>query len=129
MQLSRRRATSFLLPIEGNLVAIGASYHRICLTSIGNRVRAIKSSMPATDGEDEIIYGVVLAETISYIQECCTSEESIPVFKPNALKKYFCKRLVEYGASEGCKYNIHSTRFREKIILELHEHRRRREIL
>ena len=117
---------------EGDLVAIEARYHKNCLTILGNRVRAIKSSKPAADVEYEIIYGVVLAEIVSYIQECCCVEETIPVFKLSALKTLFCKRLVEYGASEEYKSKIHSTRLKEKIIEllpELSEHKKGREIL
>ncbi len=118
---------------EGDLVAIEARYHKNCLTSLGNRVRAIKSSRPASGVEDKIIYGVVLAEIISYIQECCSVEETVPVFKLSALKSLFCKGLVEYFASEDCKNNSkNSTRLKEKIIEqvpELSEHKKGREIL
>lgn len=117
---------------EGDLVAIEARYHKACLTSLGNRVRAFNASQSKVDSEDDIIFGVVLDEIASYIRDCPRTENSVPVFKLSDLKRICCERLQEHGASEEKQTAIHSTRLKEKILEQLpqlSEHKKGREVL
>ena len=84
------------------------------------------------DQEDDIVYGVALAEIIEYIKECAFGVGDVPVFKLSDLRDFFSKRLCEYGASTDSITRGHSTRLKQNIlknILRLCEHKQERGIL
>ncbi len=45
-------------------------YCKSCLASLYNRVRLEEAKKTTKDQEDDIVYGVTLAEIIEYLKEC-----------------------------------------------------------
>ena len=52
------------------MVAMETHYRKSCLASLYNRVRLEEAKKTPKDQEDDIVYGVALAEIIEYIKEC-----------------------------------------------------------
>ena len=97
-----------------------------------NKVRDETSKRSPSDREDDVIYGIALDESINFIQDCSTEDDSIPVFKLSDLKRLFRNRLKEYGASKESIDRVHRTRLKAKILEqlpELNENRKGKEVL
>ena len=96
---------------EGDMIAIDAVYHSICLSSYHNKERSSNKS----DGSnsDNVLKGVALAEVVSYIEEEI-AEKRNQVFKMTDLIKLYTNRLEQLGVVvDTC---VNSTHLKERIL-------------
>lgn len=97
---------------EGDMHALDARYHLSCMTSLSNCVRK-HNAEPKKDGLKNKADSLVLAELVSYIEEC-RSDETLPVFKLSNLRKLYESRLKEKDPSFSGKVN--TTRLKERLM-------------
>ncbi len=96
---------------EGDMIAINAVYHSICLSSYYNKERCSNKS----DGSnsDSVLKGVALAEVVSYIEEEI-AEKRNTVFKMTDLIRLYANRLEQLGIIVDTRVN--STHLKERIL-------------
>eukprot|EP00112_Aurelia_sp_Birch-Aquarium-sp1_P007906 Seg1863.1 transcript_id=Seg1863.1/GoldUCD/mRNA.D3Y31 product="hypothetical protein" protein_id=Seg1863.1/GoldUCD/D3Y31 len=96
---------------EGDMIAIDAVYHSICLSSYYNKERSSNKSHGSDS--DSILKGVALAEVVSYMEEEI-SEKRNTVFKMTDLIRLYTNRLEQLGVIVDTRVN--STHLKERIL-------------
>ena len=80
----------------GDLVALKASYHSSCITSLYKRAETVCKD-EAADTKLQL-EGIALAELITYIEESRESSDSITIFKLVDLANMYTSRMEQLGA-------------------------------
>ena len=114
----------------GDMVAREAKYHKKCLTSLYNRVRAAKTLAEESQSKVDVISAIVLAELVTFIEETAKEEDTAPVFKIADLTKLYTTRMEQLGIV--LETRVRTTRLKERILAhfpDLQEHRKGRDIL
>ncbi len=87
---------------EGDMIAIDAVYHSICLSSYYNKERSSISSNGSSS--DSVLKGVALAEVVSYIEKEIAEKRST-VFKMTDLINLYTNRLEQLGIVVDTRVN------------------------
>eukprot|EP00794_Sanderia_malayensis_P011697 gene11697-12916_t len=96
---------------EGDMIAIDAVYHSVCLSSYYNKERSsYESDVP---NSNSVMKGIALAEVVSYIKEEI-SEKRNTIFKMTDLIRLYTNRLEQLGVAVDARVN--STHLKERIL-------------
>ena len=113
-----------------DMPALEARYHKACLTSFYNRVRAAERRESKESREPESkIHSLVFAELLDCIEETHRVQATVPVFQLSHLIHLYSRRFEQLGIND---YSPHATSFKEKLLVHipgLKTRRRGREIL
>lgn len=101
----------------GDLVALEASYHSSCITSLYKRAETVCKDQ-AADAQFQL-EGIALAELITYIEEARESSDSITVFKLVDLANMYNSRMEQLGADTEAR--VHTTRLKERLLSHIPE--------
>ena len=105
-------------------------YHKACLTSLYNRVRAAERKQYRESTEPENIeHSLVFAELLDYMEEVYSAQKTVTVFRLSDLIKLYSRRLEQLEINN---FTPHATRFKEKLLSHvpgLTSHKRGKEIL
>jgi len=88
----------------GDMIAIEAIYHKMCLVALYNRGRHTVNKNAAEDN-DEMIHSIALAQLIVFIENTRSNESGTPVFKLSELAKDYCLKVEQLGHEQGKKIN------------------------
>ena len=80
----------------GDLVALEAIYHSLCITSLYKRAETVCKDQ-AADTKFQL-EGIALVELITYIEEARESSDAITVFKLVDLANMYTSRMEQLGA-------------------------------
>ena len=104
---------------KGDLIAQDAQYHIQCLVSLYNSARA-KEAKPSSDSDMYTMNeGIVFAELVSYIEDCCLDSTTAPVFKLADLVNMYSTRLIQLGTD--VVERVHSTKLKSRILNYFHD--------
>ncbi|KAK3926365.1 Centromere-associated protein E [Frankliniella fusca] len=90
-----------------------AKYHNKCRSAFINRVRP-KCVDHEINDMNEQIHGIVLSGLVSYLHEIRAESETPPCWKMAELGRLYAAKLADMGVN----YEVHSTRLRERLLLE-----------
>ena len=97
----------------GDLIAVEAKYHVVCLVKLYNRARPFKKECSdAIDSSSVDLEELAFAELIGYIEECLEQEAPGVLTLSELVKFYQCK-LKEVGAESG---KTNATRLKERVL-------------
>ncbi len=98
----------------GDMVALEAKYHAMCLLALYNRARKVKTdAQQGTDREREIS-GIVIAELVMYIEETRLETSTAPVFKLADLAHLYRSRMEQLGVVSDTRVN--TTRLKQRLL-------------
>ena len=109
------------------LVALEASYHSSCITSLYKRAETVCKDQ-AADTKFQL-EGIALAELITYIKEARESSDSITVLELVDLANMYTSQMEQLGADTEAR--VHTTQLKERLlshIPELEAYRQGRDI-
>ena len=101
----------------GDLIALEASYHSSCITSLYKRAETVCKDQ-AADTKFQL-EGIALAELITYIEEAREFSDSITVFKLVDLANMYTSRMEQLGADTEAR--VHTTRLKERLLSHIPE--------
>ena len=96
------------------MVARDAMYHTQCLSKLYKRAAREKNQNVIPTDNDSICQSIVLAELVSFLEECRRDLDDNPVFKLPELSKMYATRLEQMGVNNSQR--VHSTRLKERLI-------------
>jgi len=94
------------------MIAIGAMYHKNCLSSLYNRARL--AAKEGHDEDDSCLHGIAFAELVSFIEDRISDEDSAFVFKLTDIAELYQVRLQQLGVT--VKKRIHTTRLKNRLL-------------
>ena len=101
----------------GDLVALEASYHSSCITSLYKRAETVCKDQ-AADTKFQL-EGIALAELITYIEEAHESSDSITVFELVDLANMYTSWMEQLGADTEAL--VHTTQLKERLLSHIPE--------
>ena len=82
----------------GDMIALEAKYHTICLLALYNHARKVKAEIHvAAGGDDFEISGIVFAELLMYLEEVHLEAGTAPVLKLADLAQLYPSRMKQLG--------------------------------
>ena len=99
----------------GDMPAIEAKYHPICLCKLYSRAAYLQKS-GSNINKHTVTYEIVLLETIDFIRKELKKSETAPVFMLGELKQMF---ISVYHRYTGTDIELHSTRFKEQLLSQI----------
>jgi hypothetical protein len=113
---------------SGDLVSQEAMYHLKCYRELFHNARS-QYYNAETNTSNSQMHGIVLAELISYIQDCHSESEDIKIFKLSDLARLYSNRLQQMGVFTDTPLNV--THLKNRILAnipDLEAHKQGREI-
>ena len=117
----------------GDMMSQDAMYHSNCLKTLYKKAESVNCSDSGESSSDKQLHGIVLAELLSYIEDCraeSMENDVAPVFKLADLNQMYTSRLNDLGADTSTRE--HSTRLKEWILAnipDLQAHKQGRNVL
>lgn len=114
--------------VAGDLMAIDAQYHTICLAKLYKRAELARNKNKEKSS-DSLLNGLAFAELVSYIESHRESMESRPAFSMKNIKSLYISRIQKFGIDE---VQVHTTRLKNRILAavpDLRSYNEGREVL
>ena len=100
----------------GDMVAIDAVYHLSCMVKLRNRLRQ-QNIAKQKEQRDGSVDALVFAELVGYIEETRLNETNVPP----ELAQMFASRMSELECENTGSCRVHSTRLKERLLLQIPE--------
>ncbi|KAL9964939.1 hypothetical protein ACROYT_G028655 [Oculina patagonica] len=102
---------------EGDLISLDAKYHLQCLSKLYRKAQYAKEGGEESEQPRRRVYGIALAELVSYIEELRTSGAELPTFKLADLAKMYKSCLQRLGCDTTARVN--TSRLKERLIFQI----------